>query len=336
MTSTDNKLVSNIGSAVSSSLIGKTSANGNFIVSYTSATTITVSSLPVPITTLSIADIVRVIQISTTGVFTYWTTANSQISISGAVITVSNAAFVSNDVFIVETNIPQSVLYTSTENATDTLTKNLKVSGKYVLDRTLLPLADGYSGTLAVGSNHELYVSMDSLTSGENQAFNVLTTIAYRDREINKGNVFSWSDGYSSVANATPRYFRIVTPNNSKLCVLTIRASCGASGGVWTFYKAPTVNVAGTAGTPLNLYGDSANVATATTFSGSTVTSTGTFMWSEVVGSGGGSIVETVPRVLSANTIYILEFVAAADSTKAYMDMVWIERDNSSWDDVII
>lgn len=92
-------------SASSVSYIGKPS-NGDFTTAYASSTTITCTVLP--FAQLFDYDIVRIIQISNTGVTTVWDRIGNTITCSGTTtctITVVGATFASTDLFVVETSI---------------------------------------------------------------------------------------------------------------------------------------------------------------------------------------------------------------------------------------
>jgi hypothetical protein len=93
--------------SVSSAYIGKP-ANGDFITAYTAATQVTLSGYPGGLTTIYDEDIEFVRQINTAGqVVATYTKEDSAITMTGAVITVSGAAFAATDTFVVGTNIPR-------------------------------------------------------------------------------------------------------------------------------------------------------------------------------------------------------------------------------------
>lgn len=91
-----------------SALVGKP-ANGDFVTAYTSATTLTLSSLPEYITAVNDEDIVSVVQINASGaVVDTFTKASDTITVASNVITVADATFGATDTFIVYTNIPRA------------------------------------------------------------------------------------------------------------------------------------------------------------------------------------------------------------------------------------
>ena len=120
-TSAGNVAVRVVGSSGSTSLdvttnssevggyIGKpTGQNGDFVTAYLAATTITLSSLPSDVTAFYDEDIVSVEQYATGGTLTRrWTRDDSAMSITTNVLTVSSAAFVNSDTFVIYTSVPR-------------------------------------------------------------------------------------------------------------------------------------------------------------------------------------------------------------------------------------
>lgn len=89
--------------------IGKlAAANGDFNVSYTGPTTITINTFPAGITTIIASDIFLIRQIDSTGVWVAdYMLTTATITMVGAVITVAEATFAAGDAFIVFTSIPR-------------------------------------------------------------------------------------------------------------------------------------------------------------------------------------------------------------------------------------
>jgi len=92
-----------------SGYIGKASGtNGDFTTAYASATSITASSLPTDVNSLTNQDIITVVQITSAGVATTFSRDDQAINCSGTdptTITVAGATFSSSDTFIIYTNI---------------------------------------------------------------------------------------------------------------------------------------------------------------------------------------------------------------------------------------
>jgi len=89
-------------------LVGK-ATNGDFVTAYTSGTTITLSSLPSPVTAITGDDIEVVRQIDTTGAWVAdFIKKDNLITVAANVITVAGATFAATDTFVVYTNIPRA------------------------------------------------------------------------------------------------------------------------------------------------------------------------------------------------------------------------------------
>jgi len=100
-------------STSTSGIIGKASGtNADFTTAYASGTTITCSSLPTGVSSITAADIVSLLQISSAGSVTNtYTRDDVTITASGTdptTLTVTGATFSATDTFIVYTNIPQT------------------------------------------------------------------------------------------------------------------------------------------------------------------------------------------------------------------------------------
>jgi hypothetical protein len=100
-------------SVSTSGIIGKESGtNADFTTAYAGATTLTCSSLPSGVTAIKADDIVSIVQVATAGSVTNtYTRDDVTITTAGTdptTITVTGAAFVATDSFIVYTNIPQT------------------------------------------------------------------------------------------------------------------------------------------------------------------------------------------------------------------------------------
>ena len=90
-----------------SGYVGKPS-NSDFVTAYTSGTTITMSSLPTEISSVTGTDITSVEQYSSAGALVQrYTRDDVSMTISNNVLTVSGASFGATDVFVVYTNIPR-------------------------------------------------------------------------------------------------------------------------------------------------------------------------------------------------------------------------------------
>lgn len=106
-----------------SGLVGKASGtNADFVTAYASGTTLTCSSLPTGVNSLTADDVVAVLQIATGGAVTNtYTRDDITLSASGTdptTFTVSGATFAATDTFVVYTNIQRDVQLASHTEAT--------------------------------------------------------------------------------------------------------------------------------------------------------------------------------------------------------------------------
>jgi len=103
-----------------SGYIGKASGtNADFTTAYTSATTLTLSSLPSDVTAFVADDIAAIMQIATDGSVTNtYTRDDAAITMSGDVITVAGATFAATDTFVVYTNVARPLAGESFTDAT--------------------------------------------------------------------------------------------------------------------------------------------------------------------------------------------------------------------------
>ena len=112
-----------LSSASNSSIsyIGKASGtNADFAVAYTAAATITLSSLPTGVTAFTADDITTVVQIATDGSVTAtYSRDDVAFTMAGNVLTVTGAAFVATDTFIVYTNVARQTAGNAYDSTTD-------------------------------------------------------------------------------------------------------------------------------------------------------------------------------------------------------------------------
>jgi len=104
-----------------SGLVGKASG-GDFTVVYTSSTTLTVSGLSAYHSVLLADDIIAIVQIDNTGaVVNTYSRDDIVVTVTTNIITVSGAAFVATDTFIVYTNIARVQAYDSSQDIIKTI-----------------------------------------------------------------------------------------------------------------------------------------------------------------------------------------------------------------------
>ena len=126
--------------------IGKASGtNGDFITAYASGTTLTCSTLPTGIASLTADDIVSIVQISTAGaVLNTYTRDDITLTASGTdptTLTVTGATFNASDTFVVYTNISKFTNKAIDDSAMPATPGLLPVGGEY--RATATTYADG-------------------------------------------------------------------------------------------------------------------------------------------------------------------------------------------------
>lgn len=122
-----------------SGYIGKASGtNGDFVTAYASATTITLSSLPSGVSSITADDIVSVVQVATDGSVTKtYSRDDATMSTTGTdptTLTIAGATFAASDTFVVYTNIakPGSGLSYDSSTQSDRVAEINPLSDHYV------------------------------------------------------------------------------------------------------------------------------------------------------------------------------------------------------------
>ena len=195
----------------------------------------------------------------------------------------------------------------------------------------------------------EQYVTVGELSKriGEiNRTFNGLrlkkdtttgatATIDYAHKEIHSGSHFFYSDYDSDVDTASPKYYRITTPNTTKWAHM-IFTFYSEGVGTWQLFENPTVNAAGTTATVFNNNRNSATAATVVIAYDATSTSDGTLLktWRTGSGTNAPSRVGTESRndteiILDQDQDYFLKFTPDADNAKTKVELEWYEHTNS-------
>jgi hypothetical protein len=158
------------GSSTSTGYIGKPSGtNADFTTAYASGTTILCSGLPFG--SLTDKDIVRILQISSTGVVTAYDRTASTITVSGLTITVVGATFSVTDSFVVETNVYKPIPSYDSGSQSELVNPIWSVSDQYLaetlVDTTNVAAATTYYPS-ASGLSMDGYrnLSLEGLISG--------------------------------------------------------------------------------------------------------------------------------------------------------------------------
>lgn len=168
-------------------------------------------------------------------------------------------------------------------------------------------------------------------------ATKTLKTIDYAHHEIHDGSSFIYNDYDEDVDTASPKRYRITTPNTAAWAHLVMEVTANAAGTL-IFYEDPSINAAGSAGTVYNLNRNS-STANTTLVKYDTTTQApnndGTVLWQDYIGttgkpnsSFGGSATTRVEFILKQNEDYILKFTPDADNTKLWVRFIWYEHTN--------
>lgn len=187
------------------------------------------------------------------------------------------------------------------------------------LDENSIPAELGYTGS---------ELRMPLLDSSTNSR----VTIEYEHHEIHAGDHFLYYDYDSDVDTASPKYYRLTTPNTTKwIHIIFVLYSEGS--GTWQLFENPTVNAAGTAAVAVNSNRNSATAAGLVIASDPTSTADGTQIkvWRSGVGTNTGSRAGSEARssleiILKQNEDYFLKFTPDADNAKSKMQLNWYEH----------
>jgi hypothetical protein len=163
---------------------------------------------------------------------------------------------------------------------------------------------------------------------------NSRVVMEYEHHEIHAGDHFFYSDYDSDVDTAGPKYYRLTTPNTTKLIHILFSLYSEGS-GTWQLFENPTVNAAGTAATTFNSNRNSATAAGLVVAYDPTSTADGTQIkiWRTGIGTNtgsraGGEARSTYEIMLKQNEDYFLKFTPDADNAKTKAELNWYEHTN--------
>jgi len=164
------------------------------------------------------------------------------------------------------------------------------------------------------------------------KATNTIQTIDYAHHEIHAGSHFFYTDYDSDVDTASPKYYRITTPDTEKWGhMIFVLYSEGV--GTWQLFENPTVNAAGTAATVFNSNRNSATTATIVVAYDPTSTADGTLLKTWRTGSGttaptriGSENRSDNEIILKQNEDYFLKFTPDSDNSKTKVELEWYEH----------
>ncbi len=159
-------------------------------------------------------------------------------------------------------------------------------------------------------------------------------TIEHEHHEQHEG-CFYFHKGVQAITGAsTVVYFMYRTPNAAALTEIHARAAFAAEDEFTVeIYEGATVSADGAALATFNANRNSANTAGLTVFSGPTVTTPGTLIWSTKVGASrtaGYSAVENHEIIAKIDTNYLFKITKIAAGTHYFdYDFYWYEEDIS-------
>lgn len=163
-----------------------------------------------------------------------------------------------------------------------------------------------------------------------------LQTIDYEHHEIHSGSHFIYYDYDGDVDTASPKYYRLTTPNTTKWT--HVQFSLFSEGaGTWQLFENPTVNAAGTTVTTFNNDRNSTTTATLVIATDPTSTADGTQIKIWRTGSGTNAPMRAglesrsaVELILKQNEDYFLKFTPDADNAKTKIEVLWYEHTNKT------
>ncbi len=187
-------------------------------------------------------------------------------------------------------------------------------------DRAETVITDEDNGNHAkVTSDGELYV-----TNAEGDDFVVISWPHY---QIHKGNGFSVTGTVQLQANAFSR-FLITTPSEKHMHLIYYFSSQGETH--YFIYENPTVGTSGTMSV-FNKNRASSTTSGAVLAPITTVTTSGTKIWTGITGSGnviGSSLAnERGEWVLDPASTYMIELNSKANGNTVYFNMEWYEHE---------
>ena len=212
---------------------------------------------------------------------------------------------------------------------TDALPAGTNLLGKVGIDQT----TDGTTNKTVANCYNSKTSTYRPLK--QDGATDALQTIDYAHHEIHSGSHFFYTDYDSDVDTASPKYYRITTPDTAKWAhMLFTLYSEGV--GTWQLFENPTVNAAGTTATVFNNDRNSATTATTVIAYDATSTADGTLLktWRTGSGTTAPSRVGTESRndteiILKQNEDYFLKFTPDADNAKTKIELEFYEHTNN-------
>jgi len=209
---------------------------------------------------------------------------------------------------------------------------NIDSSGNLVNPATSDIQTDGTQKTQILGLTSDTTSQVPRVDA----TTHTLQTIDYEHHEIHSGSHFIYYDYDGDVDIASPKYYRLTTPNTTKwIHIQFILFSEGS--GTWQLFENPTVNAAGTTATTFNNDRNSVTTAGLIIAYDATSTADGTQIKIWRTGSGttapmraGTESRSSVELILKQNEDYFLKFTPDADNAKTKVEVLWYEHSNKT------
>lgn len=157
----------------------------------------------------------------------------------------------------------------------------------------------------------------------------------FEHSKIHDGDHYFYYDYDNDVDTASPKYYRLTTPNTTLWINIASMVLYSEGVGTWELFENPTVNAAGTTATTFNSDRNSSKTSSLVVAYDPTSTADGTRIKIWRTGSGttapsrvgsdagrGGEI------ILKQNEDYFLKFTPDADNAKTKLEIEWYEHTN--------
>lgn len=162
-----------------------------------------------------------------------------------------------------------------------------------------------------------------------------LKTIDYAHHEIHAGSHFFFTDYDSDVDTASPKYYRLTTPDTTKWVHLMLNLYSEGF-GTWALYEDPDVNASGIAASVFNNDRNSLIEAGLAITTDPTSTDDGTLLKTWRTGSGtnsptrvGSTSRSEEELILKQNEEYFIKFTPDSDNAKTKLELEWYEHTNT-------
>jgi hypothetical protein len=153
--------------------------------------------------------------------------------------------------------------------------------------------------------------------------------------KVHQEALFILADEGANVQIATPKYWKIATPNTSTMIHFSFIGGASAACKIEMF-ETPTTSNDGTGLTPLNADRNSGKTASLLAYKDPAASVDGTLLASQRINASGGSIRisgeqdRNIEYILKKNTAYLIKMTVAANGTNVELNADWYEQDVSN------